>query len=106
MEKKQILIFAGIGVVGLGLVVGTVLFLRSRNAPIQDSDQLAAPPKAQKATGGKAGALPAREAGVRPFTPIESLPVKESWKQGDPPIKIPIQPTSDEMRTSQMAPNP
>ncbi len=95
MEKKQILIYAGIGAASLGLVVGTVLFLRSRSAPQAESETLVTQPAGKPAVQtGKTGVQPAKIPGVRPYTPIESLPVKESWKPGDPPIKIPDQPAA------------
>ncbi len=100
MEKKQIIIYSGILVLGLGAMVGTVLYLRSRNAPAPDSGVLVNQPTAKPA--GSANVTPnitntADKTGVRPYKKIESYPVQRGWQQGDPPIVIPKWPTAEQM---------
>lgn len=76
MERKTIILYALIVILGLGLMVGVVLVLRARNAP------------SEVPLGGTG--TPATGAGtdlknpVRPFTPIDQIPVEPPWKEGDP----------------------
>lgn len=99
MEKKQILIYSGILVVGIGAMIATVLFLRSRSAPIADSGLIVATPTTRPITStGSAGKTSTTtSAKIRPYTKIEDAPHLQAWKTGDPPIPIPIAPTADQM---------
>ncbi|MBI5654779.1 hypothetical protein HZC53_03965 [Candidatus Uhrbacteria bacterium] len=98
MEKKQILIYSGILVIGIGAMIVTILFLRSRSAPIPDSGLAVTMPTARPIVTGTAGKTStSTSAKIRPYTKIEDVPFKQAWKKGDPPIPIPIEPTAEQM---------
>ncbi len=76
MEKKNILIYSGIVVAGLGAMVAMVLFLRSRSAPPAETEALAKP--ATQAATGKALPPPQQSAGVRKYEPLDQVPTAKT----------------------------
>lgn len=102
MEKKQIIIYASIAVLGFGLVIGTALYLRARNAPTTDLGLALTGGKPANNAQVKPSATTNNSAkslqGVRPFKPIESYPKLRGWQQGvDPPLKPVIWPTDKQL---------
>lgn len=99
MEKKQIVIYSGIALLGLGAMVATVLVLRSRSMESSGENLSAIPlakPSAGSATARPMGQGQNLETGVRPYTPLESLPVQRGWQEGDPPLTMPDWPAAIE----------
>jgi hypothetical protein len=91
MEKKQIAIYSGITLLGVAAMVATVLILRARSVESLDGDRSTMPlakPAAGSAGAPQAGQGQSRETGVRPYTPLESLPVQRGWQEGDPPLTV------------------
>ncbi|MFZ2803969.1 MAG: hypothetical protein WA001_01980 [Patescibacteria group bacterium] len=84
MEKKSLLIYGGIVVVGIGLMVGLVLFLRARNAP----------PTLPTAITNTNGTVPTsavpKKGTVHPYVPIDQAPVAPVWQTGDPDVPITV----------------
>jgi len=76
MERKTIFVYAGIVIVGLGLMVGMVLYLRSRNAPAELP--------LSKPSAGTVRGTSSNQPGVRPFTPLDKAPYMPPYKTGDP----------------------
>lgn len=99
MEKKQLIMYSVISALGFGLVIGTVLLLRSRNAPTDNLEALANPVASKPAQTGAGANKPAvkDDKGIRPFKPIESYTIQRGWKEGDPPIPAVNWPTDKEM---------
>lgn len=80
MEKRTILIWAGVGILGVGIMTGVVLLLRAYSAPAPlDNAQLTqtqkvAPLPSKTAAGGTAG--------VQPYVSIDKTPVAPAYKGG------------------------
>ncbi len=81
MEKKALIFYVAVTLVGLGIMAGLVLYLRSRNAPnvipvaIQSTTSTAA---VQNLTGNQTNSK------VRYAVPLDKIPKAESYKPGDP----------------------
>lgn len=73
MDKKSLLIYIAIVVLGVGLMVGVVLFLRMRNAPSVEPALVQSVPRA---SGSNVVLPPARpEKNLPPFTPLKDVKV-------------------------------
>lgn len=83
MEKKTLIFYIAIVIVGLGTMVGLVLFLRSRNAPVDTAAVLQNRPSV---TAPQAQNLPGQQVSgkVRYATPLDKTPIAEPYKPGDP----------------------
>jgi len=78
MEKKNILIYSGIVILGLGLMVGFILFLRNRNAPPPDNLTLVEPAAQPTASKQSLPPPPVQNVGVRKFQPLDQVPQAKS----------------------------
>ena len=86
MEKKTLALYIGIVLLGLGIMVGIVLFLRARSLPVDDTlrVQTSQPTRTQ---GGAAAPIK----GVAPFKPYDQFPKEPPYKPGDPgPTQDPL----------------
>ena len=98
MERKTVITYVAIVVLGIGLMVGVVLFLRARNAPLSQTIF----PAVSGGSGNAVTAPPVKAGSVRPFVPYSQYPVSPPYKAGDP---VPEQaPVSSSSQTS--LPNP
>ncbi|MDQ7815134.1 MAG: hypothetical protein RDU25_05015 [Patescibacteria group bacterium] len=82
MDKKTLIFYVAIVVIGLGTMVGLVLFLRSRNAPVESTvlleNRTAPAPQTQNLPGQRTTGK------VRYATPLDKTPKAEPYKQGEP----------------------
>jgi len=90
MEKKSIVFYSLVGLVAVGVLVGTVLFLRARSQPAGIAENLSVTTISTTTQG--AGNTPAAQPNtqpVRPYTPPEKTPHAKPWKPGDPLVPQP-----------------
>jgi hypothetical protein len=83
MERKTLFMYGAILVLGLGVMIGVVLFLRARNAPSSEP--------ALGGIGSSAQAGPDLR-GVRPFVPLDKAPHVGAYQPGQP---VPASATSN-----------
>lgn len=84
MESRTVFIWTGATIIGIGIVVGVIVYLRQINAPLGDSAQLSANPRAPT-TQPTSGASPkSKPSNVRPFVPLEDTPIVQPSGPNDP----------------------
>lgn len=71
MEKKSLIIYSAIVLLGLGAMLAVVLILRSRNAPLAETEALAKP---AASPAGSVLPAPKQPAEVRKYQSLDEVP--------------------------------
>jgi len=99
-NMRRYLFYVGIGILGLGVIVGVVLYLRSVNAPTGSGQSVlntsSAPSSGtpKGSSSDQTGATAGRTKLLRPIVPIEQQPKSPPYKSGDPFPASTVEPTS------------
>lgn len=84
MQRKTLLFYGGIVLIGVALTVGMVVWLRARNQPTDIVQlQVGVPSNVQKTV-----TQPSGKPAIRPFTPIDKQPRAKAYIPGSSVIDV------------------